>query len=213
MRRLSLTVGAALVAATFAGQSSGQQLRVFDRTLLCQTGLQAGQRELYVFASSGFRFADDASRWQRLAQVSLSSPQHASGIDDGGVSAGVRAGSPSPPRDELFSADWTVSLGLERCGPSRTPVRLSPRGLAGGVASRVGESYECYPPKHVLVRVRATFASQAATRVRDGYVLASAPIEAGGIAVRTQGGKALVYGEAFANGRARLFLAGSCQRR
>jgi hypothetical protein len=204
---VALVFGVAGVSLQSAAEAQTGASRIFDRTLLCQTGLQAGQRELYVFGSSGFRFVDNPSRWQRLAQVGLTSPS-----PQGGVYVGVRAGSPRPPFDQPYSDESSLSLGVGRCRATRVAVPLSPRGLGGGVANKVGENYECYPPRHVLVRVWAVFAAPASPRPRDGVLFASVPMKEGRVAVRTKTGKPLVYGEAFENGRARVFIAGDCLR-
>lgn len=219
MRTLAVVVVgivAALVAAIDAGMVANAQpaqSRTFDRTLLCRTGIQAGQRELYVFASSGFRFVDDPSRWHRLAQVRVTSPTHASSSPEtGGASAGVHAGSPKPPLDQPYSNESSLALGVNLCRSTRALVPLTARGLSGGLVNKLGENFECYPPKQVLVRVRAVFASPTTPRRRGDYLYASVPMREGRIAVRTQTGKPLVYGEALETGKARLFLAGSCVR-
>lgn len=89
---------------------------------------------------------------------------------------------------------------------------LSPRGLGGGSANRFGENFECYPPKRVLIRVRAVFSSPTAPKRRGAGLASSVTVKEGRLAVRTQTGKPLVYAEALESGRARLFVAGNCLR-
>jgi hypothetical protein len=102
----------------------------------------------------------------------------------------------------------TYAVSDAACRPARTSVPLSPRGLAGGAASQLGERFECVVPRRVVVRIRAEFRAPVSLR-RGGTANA---LRSGRVAVRSASGKPIVYADVFESGRARLFLAGNCVR-
>jgi hypothetical protein len=93
-------------------------------------------------------------------------------------------------------------------------VAFSTRRLQGGAAPQYEtvDQVKCYAPRTVLVRVRADFARPVELKpTRDRSVLSAvARLRKAEIAVRTPGGKPLVYAEVRDSGRARLFTARDC---
>lgn len=209
MRRppLSVVLGLALVfallgAAVFATQSSeageSQRSRVIDRTFVCSVPLQAGIRELHVTGQSGVRDRADRSKWFALAYVHVGF-------------AWVRAGSPEAEERSPVQQEETLLI-YRTCRQSALRVPLSPKGLSGGRASQLLESYECAAPRRIRLRVRAEFGSPTSLRSTPTAQWTRVPVKAGYLAVRTEAGKPLAYAEAFESGKARLFFTGNCVR-
>ena len=102
----------------------------------------------------------------------------------------------------------TYSAGYSACRAVRSTVPLSPRGLAGGRASQLGERFECVVPRRVFVRIRAEFRES----VQASRTEVAVPLRSGRIAVRAASGRTIVYADVLESGRARLYLAANCVR-
>lgn len=212
---LGFVLGAALLGVATDQRAAGSpetraQARTVDRTLVCTTGIRAGVREIEIYATSGVRDAENRNRWKSLASLDLrttgSSPT-ISGIQLAGASAG-RGGLSTPPGVGFAGS---VSYSPARCKATRARVRLSSVRLSGGAASPWGDRFDCVTQRRVLVHVRGSF--RAPTRFkghRSGLLIASGGVQEAQIAVRTEGGRPLVYGTVSESGKARLFTAAGC---
>jgi hypothetical protein len=219
MRRacLELPVGVVLAASAFVASGSATTsvapARVIDRTFVCESGLVGGGREIELRARSGFRSLQNPSQWQMLPSVGLSTR---------GDLTSISAGEPREKRandpNDFGPFGSGLSVGATSCKPARASVRLSARGLSGGAASQLGDTYDCPAPWKVLVRVRGVFPVPTSLRLnrhydsrawRTSFRPAESPREAY-FAVQTRGGKALAFAAAFGSGKARLFTAPSC---
>ena len=110
--------------------------------------------------------------------------------------------------DVAHGAGVQAAAGLE-------PLEHPATGRLQGGAAPSYQTYDqvkCYAPRRVLVRVRADFARPVALKpTRDRSLLvAVARLRVAEIAVRTPGGKPLVYAQVLESGRARLFTARDC---
>jgi len=200
---LATAVGATLVAAS----GSAAPASILDRTYSCTTMKTRGARTIEVSASSGLR---KGRRLTSLAQAIVSSGNDPSVENAPPALAAAVAGYP-PPRS---FPPGSLGIAARRCKPMRARVELTTRRLRGGVAPsyQTYDQIKCYAPRTVLVRVRADFARPVALKpTRDRSLLvAVARLRTAEIAVRTPGGKPLVYTEVQDSGRARLFTARDC---
>lgn len=198
---LAAASGAAVAAVTAAPAG------VVDRTYSCTTAETRGARTIEVAASSGLR---RGRRLTSMAQAIVTSGNDPSVPSGPPAFAGVVAGYP-PPRS---FPPGSLGIAAQRCKPARAKVGLTTRRLQGGVAPsyQTNDQVKCYAPRRVLVRVRADFARPVALKPsRDRSLLvAVARLRAAEIAVRTPGGKPLVYAQVLESGRARLFTARDC---
>jgi hypothetical protein len=211
MRVFSLICGTAFLlvglALTWQPSAAGSlaATRVIDRTLLCTPGVRAGVRIIHVKAQSAFR-KGPTLEW--LAQATVTIPVGTRQARYDTALAGVTAGWPPPP--PLTSG----GMGFEGklCRSTRASVAFSSHGLGGGAASQLGEELQCYPPREVLVRVRAAFRTPTTITFdkKRSFYDAIGRIEKAQIAVRTLTGKPLVHAEILESGKARLFTARSC---
>jgi hypothetical protein len=200
--------GAWMTAGAVGGETAATPARIIDRTLLCSTLLQAGAREITVYATAavpgqkepGGSVTDPSSLKQKLPEVSLSTGS----FDPTGGLARITAGG------RVGRAPRTFSIDREHCSPSRTRIPLSARGLDGGAASPFGDSYECFPPRRILVRARAIFRSPTLLRQSSEGFWTPTPVNRGYLAARTPSGKPLVFAEVRESGAARLFVAPGC---
>ena len=159
---------------------------------------------LLLTARSAAR-SGDKLEW--LAHATVSTPGNpVSRQNSQPTLAGVSAGWPPPPP---FTSG---GLGYDntRCGPSRARVPFTPTGLTGGVADAFGEDLRCIVGKSVLVHVRATFREPVVEEPNKAgdFVSALGRMTTGQIAVRSLGGKPLVYADVADGGRARVFTKG-----
>lgn len=190
---------AALVGGGAGAATAAARGRTVDRTLLCSLPLHAGLRKITAYATAAVPGQDDVTGSKRLAEVLLST----GGIYGGGL-AGITAGRRPNQRSSTF---W---IGREYCSPSRIRIPMSARGLDGGAASPFGDSYECFPPRRILIRARAIFPSATFLRRGSETFWTPTPVERGYVAARTLSGKPLVFAEIRASGGARLFVAPGC---
>lgn len=201
---LGTTLAVLVGRSAHDASASTRATRVVDRTLLCRTGYSGGARLVLLNARSAARRGD---RLDWLASAFVATPGNPlSRQNSQPTLAGVSAGWPPPPQ----FASGGLGYDNSRCGPARKAVRLSPRGLSGGVADAFGEDLRCIVGKSVLVRVRATFRQAVGEEPNKAgdYMSALGRVELGQLAVSTPKGKPLVYADVADGGRARLFTRG-----
>jgi hypothetical protein len=202
-----LALATAAASAVAAGAGGAATANVVDRTLACTTIETRGARTIEIDAKSGVR---KGGRLTSLGQVIVSSGNDPSVPVSPPAFVGAVAGYP-PPRSY---PPGSLGIAARRCSPTRATVAFSTRRLQGGAAPQYEtvDQVKCYAPRTVLVRVRADFARPVELKpTRDRSVLSAvARLRKAEIAVRTPGGKPLVYAEVRDSGRARLFTARDC---
>jgi hypothetical protein len=221
LTRAALLIAISAIAGTAAvglqlGPSAAAQSepsRVIDRTLVCSTLVHAGVRKIDVYAASTVPVQKDHLGRKVFPQVRLDTggPQSSgpgSGVIVGGATlVGAQTGEARSEGGSYFI------LSGKQCRASSRRVALSPRGLDGGRGSPLGETFECFPARRILVRTRAVFRSPTRLRRdRSGQLHTGAALREASFAGTTLSGKPLVYAEAVESGKARLFTAGSCVR-
>ena len=220
MRRIALVssalvAGAALVSsvATAAlvssvatgGVTAPGAARVVDRTLACTTGVQGGARVIYLRAQSAFGQGKDLE-WLAQATVAAAGQPVPSKPNYRPTLAGMTAGWPPPPP----LASGGVGFHNRLCKATRSRVAFTRRGLVGGVASKLGDEYQCVVQKAMLVRIRAVFREPTELERDRSFYSANGRVVRGQIAVTTLAGKPLVYGEVAESGTARLLTPKGC---
>lgn len=202
---IPLVVAVALGGSASASEAKQTAVRVVDRTLACTSGAQGGARVIFLRAQSAY---GQGGTLEWLAQATVATPGQPipSKPDYRPTLAGVTAG--WPPPKPLTSG----GLGFEgrRCTASRARVLFSQQGLTGGPAAQLGDELQCIVPRSLLVRIRAVFREPVELEVVHRSYSAVGRIEQGQLAVRTTGGKPLVYADVSDSGRARLFTAKGC---
>jgi hypothetical protein len=201
-----LSCAIALGHAADTARATPKTSHVVDRTLVCRVGFSNGARLVLITAQSAAR-SGSTLNW--LAQATVATPgSPLPGKNYRPTLAGVTAGWPPPP--PLSSG----GLGYDntRCGATTRSVPLNKKGLKGGVAGAFGDELRCSASRTVLVHVRATFREPvtAEPTKKGDFVAASGRILAGQIAVRSLGGRQLVYLDVSDSGRARLFSGKDC---
>lgn len=188
MKILLVAVGAALVGAATLSSARAEraQTRVLDRTVLCETGLSGGIREIDVSARS----------------------TSGSGPRSGGYVDVATSGLPTPRLAGVFESAVELSPA---CRSSRVAVPLVRGNLVGGVVARTIEAVDCQTPRRVLVRVRAEFRARTTLRrhTRYGYPMLTARgvVTSGSLAARTPSGAPLVFARLLPTGRVQVFTA------
>ena len=161
---------------------------------------QGGARVILLRAQSAY---GQGATLEWLAQATVSTPGQPvpSKPDYRPTPAGVTAGRPPP---KPFTSG---GLGYEgrRCKATRARVAFLTQGLTGGRAAQLGDELQCIVPRSLMVRVRAVFREPVELEVVRRSYSAVGRIEQGQVAVRTTGGKPLVYADVTDSGRARLF--------
>jgi hypothetical protein len=187
--------------------SGGAAARIIDRTLRCVLSESGGIPKVEVSVAAGLR---QNTRFQRMAQATFTTfDQTQFGEDHYLQVAGFTAG--WPPPQGIRSGG--LSISLERCTPTVGRPALTSRGLVGGPVDAFEDKYECFPPKTILIRMRAVFRRPTSLRIdRRGErsLAANARITKGSIVAQTQRGKRIAYAEVFESGKARLFTAPDC---
>jgi hypothetical protein len=204
-----LIVVALLAVAAVGGRAEGQTSRVLDRTYSCGVELGGGLYAVDVTAHAGSR---TGRQWAKLPYVGLRTGN--ASISTGNLLAWVSAGRPTATTTMdldfwSFSGLGTVGVRRTLCRATSARIPLSPAGLEGGAAPDVGASFTCEAPRRIVVRVRSELTASAVPRGPE-YSAVHVPTRSARIAVRTAKGRALVYGEAFASGKSRLFTAKGC---
>jgi hypothetical protein len=188
--------------------------RRVDLTALCTTMLTGGIRKIQVRAASGVKQGSTSSAVP-YAIVATGHKTPYPTLED--ALAWITAGKPSREGtlgDESYRTRVTEAgtLGMRRggCKQVSTKILLVKKGLRGGIASQLGERYDCETPKSVYVRIRATLSTPAQFRRRAGALRVSVPIAFGELAVRTPTGVPLTYATVAATGKAQLYTARRC---
>jgi hypothetical protein len=183
-------------------------MRVIDRTVSCSIPSRAGARIVEVRGRSGARRSPSA--WINLPTVNVWER-------DGGSLVSVSAANPlePDPASGVVFPPHRLSIRVDRCR-SAPRIPFSRRGLSGGRAGQFEDEWECEVRGRVVVRVRATFrAPVPLRRMRvtwsdTRYLQAAGTVTQASLAVRTESGKVVAYGDVNEGGRARLFTASSC---
>jgi hypothetical protein len=182
--------------------------RVIDRTFRCNIGLQAGVPKIEVGVAAGTRVR---GRLTRLAQATIITFEDNNFKEEESLHvAGMTAGWPPPA---TLPGGGGLSISLDQCTPVVASVPLRPRGLSGGPIDAYEDTYECFPPRRILVRTRAVFRKPTNLRFdrRGGRSLGTiGRITKGEIVAATLKGRPIVYAEIFESGKARLFTDADC---
>ena len=219
MRALGATALAAvaatlvLVAGSVArGDAGSARTTVLDRTYACAVFVRGGTYLIDARAHAGTRLH---GAWARLPYASVRS-----GVFSGGAGnqvAWVTSGKPVATTmidqdEDAFDVKTFGTVGIRKDGCRRSSARvpLTPVGLHGGVAPPLGNAYECFTPKHVLIRVRTVFSGSGGLVAGQSFNTTHQPVREAKLAVRTVTGKPLVYADTTERGRARLFTAKGC---
>lgn len=215
MLRLASVCGLALVAASLVAASGSSApasltaVRIIDRTMSCSVPLQSGARPIVVSAVRGFRDPDRPGEWKWQPKVELDMPPL----------VWLRAGA------DPDGSPGALAIDPARCRTTAARVAFSSRGLSGGIASQLpgsrlagADSYKCNVGGRVLVRIRAVFRRPTELNLRlrayrRSYLVSRAGgvMTEGKLAVRTPGGKRVIYSDVVESGRARLFAASGCR--
>jgi hypothetical protein len=196
MRRRALLLSAALFGALAFSldPSSGAQRasRIIDRTVLCEAGITGGVRKIDLHASSAAR---------------------------GGRSAYVEARTSVTPTWRLVGLgrelDGRGSMELSPdCRRLRARVPLNSRGLAGGLASNIGDAHDCWTPRWLVIRARAVFRSPTALRPSRPWgfptLFARGNVTAAYLAILTRAGKRIAFAAMNESGKAHVFMSDRC---
>jgi hypothetical protein len=143
---ISILAVAAVAGTALGLQSSASAQstpsRVFDRTLLCTTLVQAGVREIDVRVASVAPGQRDFDGQKALAAASLGTGGPTSSSPPGPVVGGATlVGARAGPARRSGGSYFLVSN--KQCKPSGQRVSLSPRGLDGG--PRLFTAPSCVP--------------------------------------------------------------------
>ncbi|MBA2384960.1 MAG: hypothetical protein H0V68_09925, partial [Actinobacteria bacterium] len=171
--------------------------RIVDRTLICSTVSDFGERLLRIAITPA------------MSLPSGQSPARASiGTGSAGtreVLAGITAG-PSFSRPGPGSAYFNKS----RCRATAMSVPLTSRGLPSPPVL-FDQYLKCRAGARVLVRVRAVLDRRVAWRATRDLVEARGNSSTAALAVRTETGKPIAY-FTLESGKTRLWTVGSCTR-
>lgn len=218
MRSVALLFGVviagALLVRNHSAEAQSAASRVIDRTLVCPV-TPGGIQEIDVSAASGTRLFGDPSKWKFRPYVSFGDPRSRT---PSRPHVGAHAVAGWPPESEHGSSNPDSLAYSARCRSTKTKVPLTTATLAGGVASPVGDRYDCVVPSTVLVRIKAVFRDPTSIRrVRsrqtqfvDQFVARGAVREVT-LAIGTSGGKRIALATAHESGRARLFVGNGCE--
>lgn len=210
---MRLLAGVLVVCALAVGTAQAGQEATFvlDRTYACAVPIRGGIYQLENRAHSGARIG---SAWSKLAYVGLRA-----GVFSGGTAnllAWISAGTPTRTTtvdQEYWTFDvktfGTIGINGRACNPSSAKVPLSPAGLRGGAADRLGSELTCEVPRRVLIRVRAVLGTRASLRGKELETV-HVPAREAKIAARTVTGKPLAFATVTESGKATLFAAKGC---
>lgn len=187
---IAVAVAAGCAALVSAAEADPAASHVVDRTFVCGVELRGGIREIEVQAGNtpqikGFALFDVSTHW----------------VPDF-ILAGV--------------GDDVVDWNPRRCKATRLSVPLGPGGLTRVSAwGRSGTEVDCETPREILLRVRGVFRAPVTPRSTSwstGFrvLVARGRLVEGSLAVRTRGGKPLVYAFVNKKRQARLFAASTC---
>lgn len=190
-RIVACIVGALVAVIVPAAAADSSASRVVDRTFSCEAGFVGG-----------------------LYQVDLSSDYSTD---------------PSSPAPTVFSSvtrnifeapmggmDSTgISVNRRLCVATKGTVKLTTKGMRGGVVPRLGAAATCETPRRLLLRVRATFKKPVTPQIVRpfGYpqLSATGDLELAALAIGTPTGKTIAYLSVSGSEMARLFTAKTCK--
>jgi hypothetical protein len=213
---IALAALAALTAvAVVAPDSAGRPTRVIDRTVLCATDPSGGIYEVEIMGRGGTRTGRGA--WNKPATVKLTTGSTGSAAQalDNAIGWAI-AGTPTADADVIADPFvgfaypirvWGAFTMHTRCRPSRRQVPLSRKGLDGGPTGKLDQTYDCETPRRVLVRMRAAFEQPTELRRHDTWLFTRETVLKGSIAVRTESGRPVLLAEAYASGKANIFIS------
>ena len=102
-----------------------------------------------------------------------------------------------------------------RCKGTNAKSRLTTKGLTGGPFSRFGETYDCFTPRRVLVRVRGDFVKPTAfaTESPVGFpqLQALGATRRTELAVATLAGRPIAYASIAGARNARFYVSADCR--
>ena len=212
---VAATVGGSALAAQPPSRAEPAASKIVDRTISCTVGLTGGIHKVELTANTGTLVTGKPSVWKLLANVNV---EDLGTRSQASVSAGNPLASPGPnfpPQPERLwfssppSCKQATRIRFSRNGLTRTTVDSLPQAFGSGI--------NCYPGKRVLLRVRGMFSAPTSLHAsrypnQPALFAASGTIAVGYLAVRSASGKPLAYAEVFQNGKAKLFIARSCDR-
>lgn len=201
-----LVAGVVLVSSLASGGVAAPgAVRLVDRTLVCTTGVQGGARVIYLRAQSAFGQGKNLE-WLAQTTVAAAGQPVPSKPNYRPTLAGMTAGWPSAT--PLTSGG--IGFHNRLCKPSRSKVAFARSGLVGGVASQLGDDYQCVVSRSMLIRIRVVFREPIELERDRSFSSANGRVMRGQIVVTTLAGKPLVYGEVVESGSARLFTPKDC---
>ena len=221
---MKLLIATSLLAVIAAGgtllsgppaRAETDATRTLDRTYTCAVFLRGGVYLVETHAHAGTR---RAGAWARLPYAGVRTGVFSGGA--GNLLAWITSGKPTP--ETMIDQDYdtfdvktfgTVGVRRESCRPTSLRVPLAMDALIGGAAPPLGDERECFAPKQVVVRVRATLGAPGSLRRGDDFESTHTPVREAKLAVRTLAGKPLVYADLRESGKARLFTAKGCSLR
>jgi hypothetical protein len=193
VRRIAAPIVAAGLAAAILSPAHAHEeaSRTFDRTFSCEAGYVGG---LYrVNLGSAYSTSPGSS-----ALVATSS---------------VTRDLWDAPLGQMSSEGVTVHRRL--CVPAKSTVKLTTKGLRGGLVPPLGAESTCETPRRLLLRVRAAFERPVTPQTVKpfGFPILSATgeLERAALAVGTRAGKTLAYLSLTGAGKARLFTQRTCK--
>ena len=161
---VALAVCALVVGS--AARAEGQATPTLDRTYVCAVILRGGAYLLDAHAHSGTK---RGGTWARLPYAGVRTGVFSGAT--GNLLAWITSGRPA--KGTMADQDYdafdvatfgTVGVRRESCRGMSGSVAVSPSGLRGGSAAPLGNEFECFAPKQVVVRVRAVLAAPGALR-------------------------------------------------
>lgn len=165
--------------------------RVVERTFSCEAGYVGG-----------------------LHRIDLSSAYSTTpGSTSLRVTSAVTQDMHSAALGQLTSDGFTVHRGL--CSPARGAVKLSTKGMRGGLVPPLGSAATCETPSRPLVRVRAVFDGPVLTQTTKPFgfpiLSVSGELEQAALAIGTRTGKTIAYLSVTRAEKARLFTLRTCK--
>ena len=193
MRGHVVVLAAALtsVAVVSAAAADPAVSRVVERTFSCEAGYVGG-----------------------LHQVDLSSIYSKTpGSASLRVTSAVTQDMHSAALGQLTADGFTIHRGL--CSPARGAIKLSTKGMRGGLVPPLGSTATCETPSRPLVRVRAVFDGPVLTQTTKPFgspiLSVSGELEQAALAVGTRAGKTIAYLSVTGAEKARLFTLRTCK--
>lgn len=217
MRTIATVVAASALALSALGAGSAARAEVpaaptLDRTYTCAVFFRGGAYLLEAHAHAGTK---QGAAWARLPYAGVRTGVFSGAA--GNLLAWITSG--RPVKSTVVDQDYhtfdvstygTVGVRRESCRQSSGPVALGASGLRGGSSLPLGNTFQCFAPKQVVVRVRAVLTAPGVLRAGQDFQTAHVPVREAKLAVRTLAGKPLVYADVQESGKARIFAAKGC---